>query len=101
MGVSFYICHYCKYTFPDCGPYERCESCGRHWCSDEYDDCAKKEGLRKSEESDNYGIYESTCSFCRDEKVEEHELLKFLLYVTELTLEEAEKQYFQWKNKQI
>ena len=41
MSVDYYTCNYCEETFPDCGSYVSCETCGTHWCSDE---CAEEEG---------------------------------------------------------
>ena len=35
MGVDFYVCRACDETFPDCGPYVRCEGCGKPYCGDE------------------------------------------------------------------
>jgi hypothetical protein len=98
MGVDFYVCHYCKDTFADCGPYERCENCGRHWCSSDYDNCAEREGLVKSEDSDEWGLYETSCNFCRNEAAEESDLLGFALSKLGVSREDLEKEYLALTN---
>lgn len=93
MGVDFYICQRCKDTFPDCGPYESCENCGRHWCSSEYTECASKDGFVQSDETDEYGSYETSCNFCRGESAEDSDLLKFALKLLHTTRSKLEKKY--------
>ena len=34
MGVEFYTCENRGTTFPDCGEYVSCETCGTKWCCD-------------------------------------------------------------------
>lgn len=91
MGVDFWICQRCRGTFPDCGDYERCEQCERHWCSSY---CADEDGLEKSEDCDEWGIYETSCSYCRNEAVEDSDLLEYALVLFDITREELEQRYF-------
>jgi hypothetical protein len=90
MGVDFWICHFCKDTFPDCGDYTRCNTCEIHWCSD---DCAIEEGWIDSEEEDDYGNSSSTCSFCRNESAEDSDLLDFALEKLGISREDLEEEY--------
>ena len=100
MSVDFYICKSCEKTFADCGDYVSCEKCGNVWCSDE---CAKKDGYREQGcildrsiiiSYDNHenecpldkehcyeceNSIEMSCSFCRNEKLEDEELLVFII----------------------
>lgn len=42
MSVDYLVCENCGDTFPDCGYWVSCESCGTCWCSDE---CAEEDGF--------------------------------------------------------
>ncbi len=94
MGISFWICHNCNRTFPDCGEYTRCNTCELHWCSDE---CAEEEGYRWTEEEDEYGEAITSCDFCRNEAVEDFELFAYALERLGLSREALEEEYL--KNK--
>lgn len=85
MGVDWYSCEKCGDTFPDCGDYVRCDSCGRHWCSDE---CAEAEGYIRGDDEDEEG-----CNFCRGEDVEDSNLLRYCLEALTLTRSECVKAY--------
>lgn len=90
MGVDFYICHACKGTFPDCGEYVCCEGCGIHWCSD---GCAYDEGYAHATViEDDIEVDYSSCYFCRRERVEDEELLEWLLVRVGMTRKQAEKE---------
>lgn len=34
MGVDYYNCDGCKEIIPDCGDYERCDTCSAFFCTD-------------------------------------------------------------------
>lgn len=76
MGVDFYTCAICKYNFPDCGDFVRCE-CGKVFCSDE---CANM----TYDEND-----EGFCVICQKKNADDSTLLKFLLNHFNLTREQA------------
>lgn len=111
MGVDFYTCHSCEDTFPDCGDYVICESCGTHWCSDK---CAEEEGYI-AEHCTKYNVFGcedleaerkvrkcvrnycdgtcefyvlDSCKFCRGEDYEDGELLSKALDLLGMTREE-------------
>lgn len=110
MGVDFLVCAACSDTFPDCGRYVICNEdfggCGERFCSEE---CAQyQRGL--SEEDGDYGAFsrmtsdeqereKSSCVDCRGENATDHNLLHFLLELTGMSREEAEKQYLLEKRK--
>lgn len=110
MGVDFYICHNCEETFPDCGEYVSCESCGTKWCCEE---CAEEEGyieehctkynvfgysdlkdeqrIRKCEKtycSDCEFYVPDSCKFCRKEDYEDYILLNKALELLNMTRED-------------
>lgn len=72
MGVDFFPCNYCGESICDAGDYEQCnEDCYRRWCDDK---CAEQDGYRYDEESGD-----CTCKYCRDEDLDDHVLLDYLL----------------------
>lgn len=110
MGVDYYTCDYCDDTFPDCGYYVHCESCGTHWCSDE---CAKEDGFVREHcaihsDLDNRDLMEKynkehcdfndcvycehyrpdSCKYCRHEDYEDHILLDKALSLLNMTRED-------------
>lgn len=103
MSVDYYTCHHCEDTFPDCGYYVRCQSCGTKWCSDE---CAEEDGyipehcsihkdLKNRDLMEQYrdcycdhidccdcGFYEpDSCKYCRCEDYEDSFLLEKALEI--------------------
>lgn len=107
MGVVFLTCNKCKRTFPDCGPFERCDEdwggCGRHYCSDE---CAKLErpGHDRAptwqEVEDLYQndraaweALEVTCVDCRGALPNDRNIIDFLLKRCGMTRSEADAEY--------
>ena len=68
MSVDFYSCDCCGETFPDCGFYITCD-CGKKWCSHL---CA---------EDDGYDGEKDSCSFCRNEKFTDTQLLEYIMNV--------------------
>lgn len=107
MSLDYNVCDNCGEVTVN---YEiRCESCGRHWCSYE---CSEEDGHLPTH-CDKYGIYGETevkkcreiykcktectkceylvpnlCAYCRDEKFEDSELLKYALGLLRMTKEE-------------
>lgn len=98
MSVDYYICSRCRDTFPDCGPFVRCENCGRVWCSDQYSDCAELDGYIRSEEDDEYGCpKEDSCSYCRNEKATNKDLFEYVLNKYGLERDKVEQDYLRIK----
>ncbi len=111
MSVDYYRCDYCGETFCDCGYYVDCD-CGKKWCCDE---CAEEDGFKEEycklgyeiryEHSDDErceketcykceNFIERSCSYCREEKFTESEMLEKaleLLGITEKELTEKMK----------
>lgn len=110
MGVDFLVCHRCRDTFPDCGSYVSCESCGTHWCSSE---CAEEDGWtdehcnkhpelddRDKMEDYRYALCDhedccecdeyrpAGCNFCREDDYEEDFLLEKALALLQMTRSE-------------
>lgn len=87
MGVDYFPCDRCSHAICDCGDWVDCnEECGRRWC---YDECAEADGRREAE--DENGDTSVTCKYCRNEDVDDCELLKFLLKHCKLTRKRAVK----------
>jgi hypothetical protein len=80
MGVDFYVCRACDETFPDCGPYVRCEGCGKPYCGDE---CADIDGDDQ----------EQTCVDCRGELNTDDNLLALALEKLGMTREQLTAEY--------
>ncbi|WP_206459348.1 hypothetical protein [Anaerovorax sp. IOR16] len=106
MGVDFLVCRNCGETFPDCGNFVRCE-CGNSWC-DEY--CAEQDGFvyescklgfEPNSEQCQAKYYSDTCryhimtscSYCRNEKFEDSELLDYALKLLNKTKENLIAEY--------
>lgn len=88
MGVDWLTCRSCGGTFPDCGSYVSCESCGEYWCSDK---CAEEDGFKV--EVDNEEEYSTSCKYCRQEDFDDSVLLKFALSLLEESRIELIEQY--------
>ncbi len=85
MSVDFLVCTNCGETFPDCGYYISCK-CGNCWCSDE---CASEDGFEDNNEDDeDKDEDEISCSFCRNEKFTDKELLAYAVEKLRTTIEE-------------
>lgn len=91
MGVDFFACSHCGETICDAGSYETCggvideenlEYCSRAWCDEE---CAKGDG---------YDEEKGSCKYCRNEELEDYELVSFLLQRLRWTREKALDEYF-------
>lgn len=113
MSVDYWICKYCENTFPDCGCYISCESCGTHWCSDECanrdgyirEHCSKYSDLEGRDEMEEYREkhcdyddccdckhYESdSCKYCRHEDYDNLTLLKKALELLDMSREDLVK----------
>ena len=113
MGVDFLICNYCEETFPDCGHFVSCESCGTHWCSDEcaaedgylVEHCKKYPELNGFDEMYNYrenhceyksccyceNYAPSSCNFCRGEDYSDETLLQKALDILGMSREDLIK----------
>lgn len=91
MSVDYMVCKRCSDPFPDSGDYEWCHGggyeCGIHWCSET---CAKEDGLVRTKTN-------STCSYCRGDKVEDSKLLDFALTELKVTKENLQKSYYKGK----
>ncbi len=110
MSVDYYTCNHCGDTFPDCGYFVSCESCGTHWCSDE---CAEEDGYitehcKRIPELDNRDLmetyreyhcdfddccdcpeYESaSCKYCRNEDYDDYILLQKALKLLNMSRED-------------
>jgi DNA-directed RNA polymerase subunit RPC12/RpoP len=79
MGVDWYPCANCGDTFPDCGHYWSCETCGHMICSR-----CEKEIIKRDEETED----EDVCPFCNDEIATDYELLCYALRKLGMTREE-------------
>jgi hypothetical protein len=88
MSVDFLVCNNCGGTFCDCWEYTSCESCGKHWCSDE---CAEENGFRI--EVDNEEEYSTSCKYCREEDFEDDVLLEYALEKLELSRKQLLEMY--------
>jgi hypothetical protein len=110
MSVDFWSCHNCGETFPDCGEYVSCESCGTVWCCDEcaeeegyieehckkwdvcgYDDLNEERKIRKCdyEWCDTCPEYVAdSCKYCRGEDYEDSELLDKALELLKMKRED-------------
>lgn len=90
MGLSFYTCHNCGgISVNEC---IRCnENCDNRWCSE---GCAEAEGwcTTEGEEEDDECWSNYTCSFCRDEEVEDYQLFKFALKKLGLSRDTLQKE---------
>ena len=98
MGVDYYTCPVCDYTFPDCGEYDRCGGCGRafhKWCGKIECHCNEDpDDPHKHEECDE-GCKKCSCVVCRDEVVLDEDLAEFLLSKCRLTREQAVEEFRQ------
>lgn len=86
MSVDYLVCDHCGKTFPDCCEYYLCE-CERVFCQD----CAKKVGLKFSDDEDCYSDPES-CIYCRKEAFTNYDKLQFLMKKYNLTDEQIEEE---------
>ncbi len=86
MGVDFYTCDHCAATFPDCGPYARCESCNQKLCprcmrefavDNPMADVANDPDYQP--ESDDDDCEYDQCPFCANLVVSDDSLLEFAL----------------------
>jgi hypothetical protein len=100
VGVDFLVCSDCKETFPDCSSgWSRCGGCDNTFCGScapgyviyNEDGYSNKTGEQLDEEEDPLHPKTeppTTCPFCTYSKIQERDLVKFLLRMTK---EEAEK----------
>ena len=95
MGIYYFACDYCGETFPDCGYYVSCESCGTRWCSDE---CANEDGFvyREShcdfEDCTECKHYRpDSCKYCRKEDYDDATLLEKALELLKISREDLVK----------
>lgn len=113
MSVDYYVCNYCDDTFPDCGCFLTCESCGTKWCTDE---CAKQDGYirehcEKHPDLDCRDLMESyrethcsyedcydcdyyepdSCKYCRHEDYNDYVILEKTLELLNMTREDVIK----------
>lgn len=113
MSVDYLVCSNCGDTFPDCGYWLSCESCGTCWCSDE---CAEEDGFvreycSKHPDLDDRDLMESyrrthcdfedctecehynpeSCKYCRKEDYEDYVLLEKALELLKMSREELVK----------
>lgn len=110
MSVDFLVCDNCGDTFPDCGYYVSCESCGTCWCSDECadDDGFVREHCSKHPDLDDRDLMEEyrenhcdfddctecenynpeSCKYCRKEDYEDYVLLEKALELLKMSREE-------------
>lgn len=86
MGISFFPCanDKCDESCCDCGGYVECD-CNCAWCSEE---CAKQDGLTTDAQTG-----ETDCDYCRYTKASDHDLLKFVLSLYNLTREQVLERY--------
>lgn len=98
MGVAYFPCDYCNESICDCGDYVRCsEDCGRRWCDEK---CAELDGFTENkDEEDDYGEYRKSCFFCRNEEVEDEELLDYMFKKYCTNREEMLEEYLEWSKK--
>ena len=76
MGVKFFPCAFCGASICDHSHHIYCRDiCERKWCNSE---CAIKEGYRPDVENAN-DPNDFSCNFCREEDIEDSELLLFLM----------------------
>lgn len=113
MGVDFLVCNNCGETFPDCGSWVWCESCGTDWCSD---GCAEEDGFIREHCADrpyldNRDLMEEyrethcdfddciecehyrpdSCKYCRKEDYTDHILLDKALELLKMSRKELVK----------
>ena len=89
MSIDFLVCNNCGETFPDCGYVVGCY-CGNYWCSDE---CANEDGYEKNDENElKDGDLECSCSFCRNEKFTDSELLIYAVEKFGITIEKLSEE---------
>ena len=91
MGVDFLVCDECGETFCDCGEYYYCEGCDKHFC--QY--CNEEAGLEINED----GEVES-CKYCRNEAVDDVQLLDYALNKLNTTRDELEKEIIEQRKKE-
>lgn len=84
MVIDYKVCDICKQGFPDCCEFYWCD-CGKLFCCK---GCAIDGGF---DSIDDYDCDDTTCKYCRNESVEDEELLKFALEKLKLTKFELEK----------
>ncbi|WP_055068951.1 hypothetical protein [Clostridium massiliamazoniense] len=108
MSVGWYSCDYCEEIFCDYGECI-CE-CGKKWCCNE---CAEEDGFKEAHCKLGYDIryeysdderceketcykcenfIEESCSYCREEKFTEEEMLEKALELLGITEEELTKE---------
>ena len=93
MSVDYYTCQNCHDTFPDCCDYFCCSGCESMFCTNE---CGGRELIKKAyTEDDRWHEDQTTCIFCRVEKVADEDLLAFMLVRAGISKEEATKQYIE------
>lgn len=91
MGVDFKTCTACSRTFPDCGPYDRCDEdsngCGKNYCGPK---CSKLQEPELDPDSiyweqyatlpeEEQAKYQMSCVSCRKELASDENLLEYVL----------------------
>lgn len=99
MGVDFKTCAACSRTFPDCGPFDRCDEdqngCGKNYCGSK---CSKLQEPELDPDSLDWEQFEAlpeeeqtkyrmTCTSCRKELASDENLLEFALGLLGMDIE--------------
>ena len=71
MSIDYITCTECGENFADCGEYYVCDNCDRYFC----EECGEEYA------DENGNITEETCPYCKGEKFEDVDVLKYLFKI--------------------
>jgi hypothetical protein len=92
VSVEYLVCDECGSTFCDCGEYYCCENCGRQFCCE----CGEDASLEWDEQD---GCF-SSCKYCRNEAVDNNDMLRYLLNKYQTTREDVEKEIIEKRKEE-
>ncbi len=99
MGVDWYPCSDCGETFPDCGSYVSCGSCGSMFHDQCADDLREEFGTVSEDMGSGWNDYGEdalrSCAECSNTIVHDDVLLEHIANKYEIDLEEVRQEILQ------
>ena len=92
MGVDYLVCDECGEIFCDCGEYYYCENCDRQFCMN----CRDEAGLEWDDED---GCV-CSCKYCRNEAVDDDDILNYAIEKLNTTRDALEKEIIEKRKKE-
>jgi len=93
MGVDFYACSQCRDTFPDCGVFSSCETCGEMLCPRCMTQLSVGSRLMDEPDEDDADEGYEQCPFCAKQLASDAALLEFALSEMGITKDELAARY--------